>query len=289
MLKYKLKKGVSLKVGMTFRYNSNEELKALANALDVYDKIPSSQSTLRHDGFLIIKGYNNEETNYFQIEKVMFSKYLTKSTEYLVKKKDFFKKIKDIDTEVIDKELKKIELDNANDVNVDGDKFEKSLDGCSFREGLYSNDNTKDLSVLERLASLRNDLVQNKQYEIAAEVRDIESSLITPYRNSSVVSKGIVSGTFKGDTINYSDAIDHSSACLKTINKNTVNRIQENLPKIKGNEGVKNFFDMLYNLKIIVVDGKFKNQTDSFENATSLDGKDILIYTRKDGSKMIIE
>lgn len=63
MLKYKLKKGVSLKVGMTFRYNSNEELKALANALDVYDKIPSSQSTLRHDGFLIIKGYNNEETN----------------------------------------------------------------------------------------------------------------------------------------------------------------------------------------------------------------------------------
>jgi len=50
----------------------------------------------------------------------------------------------------------------------------------------------------------------------------------------------------------------------------------------------------MYKLKTIVFDSDEQltdsvNKDASFEEGTSLDGKNVLIYTRKNGSKVIIE
>ncbi len=51
-------------------------------------------------------------------------------------------------------------------------------------------------------------------------------------------------------------------------------------------KNAQNFFDSLFKVKTINKEHKI---TGSFEEGTSLDGKNVLIYTRKNGSKVIIE
>jgi len=259
------------------------------------------------------------------------------------------------------------QYDNASNLREQNDV---NIDGCGFSEGLYSKNN-KDKSIVELLSLLRTKAVKDKQYEFASDIRDIESRINTS--NSTVVRNGIVTGNFEGSTIDHPSVNENANAHLKTMERVPVNRVQENLPKIKGlidndytkllekiifgedftvelsdinncfnyvkedrdengifilkflidkyikNKNVRQiniegigsvllvnkktfdvpggpqgFFDMMYKLKTIVFDSDEQltdsvNKDASFEEGTSLDGKNVLIYTRKNGSKVIIE
>jgi hypothetical protein len=99
MLKYQLKKGVKLEVGMAFKYKSNEELEALISALGITSVISRdaiiSSSSLNNSGLLIFSlesprfGADNEN----KLEKrFIIRKYLVGRDERIMKKKDFFDK-----------------------------------------------------------------------------------------------------------------------------------------------------------------------------------------------------
>ena len=120
-----------------------------------------------------------------------------------------------------------VSVANANEINAEG---------IGFRKGIYEKDSNS--SIDDRyalgllLALLKNKAINDKQYEFAAEIRGIEAR--RNRCNSTVLSKGIVNGNFKGDTL------DH--------------------PNVKY--GAQGFLDMLHNLKVIVIDGKLIEKQD---------------------------
>jgi hypothetical protein len=108
-------------------------------------------------------------------------------------------------------------------------------------------------------------------------------SNIVPTHHENINSTIIKS---KVDSLGFAKGV-RTAEFLKQNDVNKNERVQETLPKLKSD--AQGFFDMLHSIKTIVVDGKIKCPIGNFENATSLDGKNVLIYTRKDGSKVIIE
>ena len=99
MLKYQVKKGVSIEIGMAFRYKSIEELKALLYALgeseNIATKQESSNSSLKDSGLLVFVMEDEDFSSRNSVNKVrkcITRKYLVGSDERVVRKKDFFDK-----------------------------------------------------------------------------------------------------------------------------------------------------------------------------------------------------
>jgi len=98
MLKYQLKKGVTIEPGMAFKYNSIEELKALLYALGIVDTLARqtemSKTSLKESGLLIyserpsLSGFKEDNI----IRQYITRKYLVGRDERIMKKKDFFDK-----------------------------------------------------------------------------------------------------------------------------------------------------------------------------------------------------
>lgn len=264
MFKYKLKKGVSIDVGTAFKYKSIEDLKSLLYAIGESDVLATeavkSGTSLKESGYLILSfarpSFSNSSNFQFE-KKYIVRKYLVGSDEHVVRKKDFFTKKhhdedqKKEDVSFKDMSLNSIQMANSNDINNDDlgrvDKFpETRIDNPiyypTYEEHRIKNNrefkvpsadklpqyykyDIKDSSLVELLDLLRNKAVKDKQYEFAAEIRDIESRInkLTP----TVLSKGVLSKSFEGSTLSHESVNENANAncSLRTI---------ERLSKIDG-------------------------------------------------------
>ena len=146
MLKYQLKKGVTIDPGMAFKYNSIEELKALLYALGIVDTLARqtemSKTSLKESGLLIyserpsLSGFKEDNI----IRQYITRKYLVGSDERIMKKKDFFDKT-EYDNVPKNNKGSVGQYDNASnlreqtDINNNGGpvKAEISVHDCGFR------------------------------------------------------------------------------------------------------------------------------------------------------------
>ncbi|MFZ1704325.1 MAG: hypothetical protein WAT79_08255 [Saprospiraceae bacterium] len=119
MLKYQLKKDVTLEDGMSFKYSSKEELSALIIAINKNHSV-----YIEKVNYGILKGFLIVDDTRKEYISLITSKFLTRSDQYIVSKKDVFtKQYNDEDTKKEDVPLKdmslnSIQMANASDINI---------------------------------------------------------------------------------------------------------------------------------------------------------------------------